>query len=590
MICECRDVMRRDATGGRREMDGGQLYRNQLHSKDALFRIAFQLITVTLILPNECIHGCYLVITISSRSIHQTRTSVHMTSVAPPPAVVPQGLDPAYYALTLLRRRRLDASIHVSTTLLTKNPYDQQVWLMKTRALTLKSWIDDTDMEEDGVAEVLLEDHSMASAPRPGTSIQKTSSGSAAGRPVSNSGRPLSGIARPGTNNNRAGSSQGSVEGAFMGSRPGTTRPVTTSGRYVRLGTASMLNPAEGGAFIDATRMDFKKYAQRTSLAKSLCDYILYVDHNPRLALELCAECTQATGYTDWWWKARLGKCYYQLGLLRDAEKQFKSSLKHQPIVTTMLELGKVYQKLDQPLSALDLFEKASKANPFDHHLLINMARIRELLNDHDRSVELYRKVLSDLDSSNVEAMACIAAAKFYEDQPEVALRLYRRLLQMGINTTELWNNLGLCCFYAAQYDMSLSCLERAMALSDDTNVADVWYNVGQVAIGIGDVGLAYQAFKITVSMDGNHAEAFNNLAILELRKGNIDQARNHISAASSLSTFLHEPLFNRALLHFKLGEFQDAYSSCSKALEAFPEHPESLELRKQLRQSFSAL
>eukprot|EP00331_Platyophrya_macrostoma_P019646 CAMPEP_0176475492 /NCGR_PEP_ID=MMETSP0127-20121128/43635_1 /TAXON_ID=938130 /ORGANISM="Platyophrya macrostoma, Strain WH" /LENGTH=204 /DNA_ID=CAMNT_0017871091 /DNA_START=25 /DNA_END=636 /DNA_ORIENTATION=+ len=202
------------------------------------------------------------------------------TAAAPPipssatePVVVPQGLDPAYYALTLLRRRRLDASIHVSTTLLAKNPYDQQVWLMKARALTLKSWIDDTEMEEDGVAEVLLEDHAMASAPRPGTSIQKsgTSAGRSgtSGRPVSNSGRPLSGIARPGTNS-RQGSSQGSsVEGAFTGSRPGTTRPVTTSGRFVRLGTASMLNVAEGGAFIDATRMDFKKYAQRTSLAKS---------------------------------------------------------------------------------------------------------------------------------------------------------------------------------------------------------------------------------------------------------------------------------------------------------------------------------
>lgn len=32
----------------------------------------------------------------------------------------------------------------------------------------------------------------------------------------------------------------------------------------------------------------------------------------------------------DWWWKARLGKCYYQLGLLRDAERQFVSSLKNQ--------------------------------------------------------------------------------------------------------------------------------------------------------------------------------------------------------------------------------------------------------------------
>ena len=26
----------------------------------------------------------------------------------------------------------------------------------------------------------------------------------------------------------------------------------------------------------------------------------------------------------------------------------------------------------------------------------------------------------------------------------------------MGVNNTELWNNLGLCCFYASQYDMTL--------------------------------------------------------------------------------------------------------------------------------------
>ena len=32
--------------------------------------------------------------------------------------------------------------------------------------------------------------------------------------------------------------------------------------------------------------------------------------------------------YKDWWWKARLGKCYYQLGLNRDAERQFLSVLK----------------------------------------------------------------------------------------------------------------------------------------------------------------------------------------------------------------------------------------------------------------------
>ena len=34
----------------------------------------------------------------------------------------------------------------------------------------------------------------------------------------------------------------------------------------------------------------------------------------------------------------------------------------------------------------------------------------------------------------------------------------------MGVNTTELWCNLGLCCFYASQYDMALSCLDKALS------------------------------------------------------------------------------------------------------------------------------
>ena len=46
---------------------------------------------------------------------------------------------------------------------------------------------------------------------------------------------------------------------------------------------------------------------------------------------------------------------------------------------------------------------------------------------------------------------------------------------------------------------MALSCFERALPLGDDPTQADVWYNIGHVGIGIGDLGLAYQAFKISI-------------------------------------------------------------------------------------------
>ena len=137
---------------------------------------------------------------------------------------------------------------------------------------------------------------------------------------------------------------------------------------------------------------------------------------------------------------------------------------------------------------------------------------------------------------------------------------------------------------------MALSCLERALSLSSDDAMADVWYNIGQVAIGIGDLGLAYQAFKIAISEDSNHAEAYTNLGVLELRKGNIDAARSNFNTAHTLAPHMFEPCFNGALLAFKLGDFQDSYELAQKSLVAFPDHHDSHELLKQLRTHFTML
>ncbi|RLN91567.1 hypothetical protein BBJ28_00007926 [Nothophytophthora sp. Chile5] len=502
-------------------------------------------------------------------------------------------VDPFYLALLRSRQRRYAECIDICTDILAQNPYDQAAWVTKTKALTQQNYIDDSELEEDGAADLLMDDNVMAAMPRPGTSLNRPNSragsGDASVRPMTSTGRPLSGFARPGTSS-RPGTGSMSLDRALQGNRPGTSRPATTLGRQVRLGTASMQASADSGVFIDVNRLDFKRYATRPAIAKALVDYLLYCEHNPRKALELAAEATVAADYKDWWWKARLGKCYYQLGLFRDAEKQFESSLRNQDMVITFLELGKVYLRLDQPNTALDRYEKAKTKFPGDTQLLVGIARVYDMLNDVEKSVDVYKEVLQ-LDASNIEAVACLASNYFYTDHPEVALRYYRRLLQMDVSTAELWCNIGLCCFYASQYDMTLSCFDRALALASDDCMADVWYNIGQVAIGIGDLGLAYQAFKIAVSVDSNHAESYNNLGVLELRKGNLDQARANFQLSESLADFMFEPSYNRAaLLAYKVGDFHDSFTKVNRALGTNPTHSDSLELKKQLQQFLTML
>ena len=51
----------------------------------------------------------------------------------------------------------------------------------------------------------------------------------------------------------------------------------------------------------------------------------------------------QASKYEDWFWKVALGKCYFRLGMFRDAERMFKSALKMQEMIDILLLLAKVF-------------------------------------------------------------------------------------------------------------------------------------------------------------------------------------------------------------------------------------------------------
>lgn len=56
-------------------------------------------------------------------------------------------------------------------------------------------------------------------------------------------------------------------------------------------------------------------------MAKAVTEYLIYVEGNFRRALDIAAEASIICQYQDWWWKARLGKCYYKLGMIDEAEK-----------------------------------------------------------------------------------------------------------------------------------------------------------------------------------------------------------------------------------------------------------------------------
>ncbi len=76
-------------------------------------------------------------------------------------------MNPVWLAQSRLRRRKFDECLEICNPILDRNPYDQAslsldvrasqhrfscaqaVWYLKCRCLTLKNWIDDTEIEEE---------------------------------------------------------------------------------------------------------------------------------------------------------------------------------------------------------------------------------------------------------------------------------------------------------------------------------------------------------------------------------------------------------------------------------------------------------
>jgi tetratricopeptide repeat protein 8 len=90
--------------------------------------------------------------------------------------------------------------------------------------------------------------------------------------------------------------------------------------------------------------------------------------------------------------------------------------------------------------------------------------------------------------------------------------------------------------------------------------------------VSLGDLGLAYQAFKVAVAVDPQHAEALNNIAVLEMRRqqqqsagdssrpwgasqqsASLDVARACLSASAQSNSYLFEPLYNHGIIHFSI-------------------------------------
>jgi tetratricopeptide repeat protein 8 len=68
---------------------------------------------------------------------------------------------------------------------------------------------------------------------------------------------------------------------------------------------------------------------------------------------------------------------------------------------------------------------------------------------------------------------------------------------------------MAFCLFTNAQFDLFFPCIQRAInCATDDTTLSEIWYNIAQMALSMGEIDIVFRALKLSLSYDDNNAEA----------------------------------------------------------------------------------
>ena len=153
----------------------------------------------------------------------------------------------------------------------------------------------------------------------------------------------------------------------------------------------------------------------------------------------------------------------------------------------------------------------------------------------------------------------------------------------MGTRSSEVWNNIGLCCFQIGRYDLFYSCFERALASTgDEETLSDIWYNLGDLYINLGNMDGAEMCFQTSIGYNPYNAQSLNNLAVLHSRSKGLKSAIAY-GERSFKSSGEFDSAFNLSIWYLKSEDIKNARFYNEEALRLYPGHYDSLELQKKL-------
>jgi len=179
-------------------------------------------------------------------------------------------------------------------------------------------------------------------------------------------------------------------------------------------------------------------------------------------------------------------------GRFAEAEKAYLDILKEAPDSGPVLNaLGTLYLDESEQDKARAFFEKAASLKPPDLSACYNLARLKQVENDHTGAIDIYRAIV--------------------DQQPRLGL---------------VWNNLGVAYREIGEPDEAISCFRRAVAFAPD--LAEAWNNLGVAQDEFHLIENAATSYQKAIELAPDYVSAHFNLGVSLQKLGRFSEAEAH--------------------------------------------------------------
>ena len=255
-----------------------------------------------------------------------------------------------------------------------------------------------------------------------------------------------------------------------------------------------------------------------------------------------------------------------------EAEMQLRKAIELDGKYTAAYSaLGAVCQKQGKLSEAMTYYLIAGK-NQHDNPIIIaNIASLYRDLKDWQKAEAMYKRALA-LSPEMLRATLDLGLIYMKEKKYPEASKVYHDALNYYPKNAEIYYRLGLISIEQKDYSTAVLYLQNALILNP--NLSGIRKTIAEVNSLSGHAESAENAYKDIIEHDPYDYNAYNNLGLMLLKKGDIFTAEKHFMQALRLKPDFAAALKNMGNIMFIRKDYDQAAHYYQNALKVTPRDP----------------